>query len=359
MVQKFIYPAIIYPSNFLAMNKKLIIALVVIIAIIIIAGFHYQHEKKYRYYLQTPVAADDNNRVLVNIQEGMSAAKIAEELKSKDLLLSTWAFERYLRENKADTKLAAGRFILARNQTIPQIVKSLVEGKITEKVVTFTEGMTIRQMDNLLASEGLISTGEFTVCSRDCQFDFSFLADRPQATDLEGYLFPDTYFFDPAGTSGQEAIQRMLSAFDQKVNKDLGEAVKKSGHSLYEIIVMASMIEKEAQTEKDMKMVSDILWRRSDSGISLGVDATVRYALNKWKEPLTVADLDTESPYNTRKYRGLPPGPICNPGLAAIKAAISPEKNDYWYYLTATESGEMIYSKTNDEHNQNRVKYIR
>ena len=123
-------------------------------------------------------------------------------------------------------------------------------------------------------------------------------------------------------------------------------------------MIMASIIEREVQSDKDMGVVSGVLWKRFDEGMGLDVDATVRYALEKWDEPLTVQDLAIESPYNTRKWRGLPPGPISNPGLRAIQAAVQPEKSPYYYYLSAP-TGETIFSKNLSEHNTNKYKYLR
>ena len=121
---------------------------------------------------------------------------------------------------------------------------------------------------------------------------------------------------------------------------------------------MASIVEREVIGDDDMALVSGVLWSRNDDGAGLDADATVRYALNKPKGPLTQVDLDSSSPYNTRRFRGLPPGPISNPGLRALTAAVRPEQSDFYYYLSAP-SGETIFSKTNDEHNANKVKYLR
>jgi UPF0755 protein len=121
---------------------------------------------------------------------------------------------------------------------------------------------------------------------------------------------------------------------------------------------MASIIEREVISDDDMAMVSGVLWKRFDEGMGLDADATVRYALKKWDEPLTIQDLQIDSPYNTRRYRGLPPGPICNPGLRALIAAIRPQASEYYYYLSTPE-GETVFARTNDEHNNNKAKYLR
>jgi UPF0755 protein len=149
----------------------------------------------------------------------------------------------------------------------------------------------------------------------------------------------------------------MLATFEAKVAEaGLLESEERSPDDL---VIMASIIEREVISDDDMALVSGVLWQRTDDGGGLDADATVRYALKKWTEPLTFLDLQSESPYNTRKWKGLPPGPISNPGLRALAAAKDPQESDFYYYLSASDDGETIFSKTNDEHNANKAKYLR
>lgn len=148
----------------------------------------------------------------------------------------------------------------------------------------------------------------------------------------------------------------MLANFNAKVTQELRDEAKAQNRTLDEIVIMASIIEKEVQSAEDMALVSGVLWKRIDDNEGLYADATLEYIVNKDGE-LTVGDLLKDTPYNTRKYRGLPPGPISNPGLSAILAAIRPQKSDYYYYLTAKD-GDTVFAKTNDEHNRNKAKYL-
>jgi len=174
---------------------------------------------------------------------------------------------------------------------------------------------------------------------------------------LEGYLFPDTYFVNPDEFVAKFFLERMLGTFRTRVVEVLESDIVSSGRSLEEIVTMASLIERETKTDEERPMVAGILWKRFDAKQGLDVDATVRYALQKPVEPLTKNDLENRSPYNTRRFAGLPPGPIANPGLKSTQAALHPTESRYWYYLHGSD-GVIRYAETNEEHNANKVKYL-
>jgi UPF0755 protein len=148
----------------------------------------------------------------------------------------------------------------------------------------------------------------------------------------------------------------MLGNFDRKMTQELRDEIAQQKRTIDDVVIMASIIEKEVQSVGDMALVSGVLWKRIDANEGLYADATLEYIVNKDGE-LTAQDLAKDTPYNTRKYRGLPPGPISNPGMSAIIAAIRPQTSDYYYYLT-TKDGETVFAKTNDEHNRNKAKYL-
>jgi UPF0755 protein len=152
-------------------------------------------------------------------------------------------------------------------------------------------------------------------------------------------------------------ILRMLDNFDTKLDSELRSEIAKRGYSIHQIVTMASLIEKESRKDEEKPIIAGILWKRLEEGMILGVDATVRFALNKWTAPLTVADLNTDSPYNTRKKGGLPPGPISNFSLSSLRAAIMPEASEYYYYLHGND-GQIRYGRTNEEHNENKRNYL-
>lgn len=208
-----------------------------------------------------------------------------------------------------------------------------------EVKITIPEGFSVREIDSRLAEMNLITPGAF----------FAIAAHQ------EGFLFPDTYNvyaqnFDPASL-----VKKMRENFEEKITAGLRAAAKKQGRALAEIITMASILEKEVKTAEDYPVVADILWKRLKNGWPLQADATLLYG--KSSLTITKETLKENSKYNTYKYKGLPPTPIGNPGLITIEAAISPKSSPYWFYLTDKE-GRVHYSKTNEEQNENRRKYL-
>jgi UPF0755 protein len=192
--------------------------------------------------------------------------------------------------------------------------------------------------------------------------DFDFLADKPDVASLEGYLFPDTYRIYASSTA-EEVIYRLLSNFDRKLSAEMRAEISRQGKTVYEIVTMASLIEKEAAIDQgksndDARIISGIFWNRIKNGQALQSCATLAYILGVNKQQYSEADTKIDSPYNTYLYRGLPYGPIANPGLAAIEAAIYPEYTEYNYFLTPAGSKQMIFSKTYDEHLHNKAKYL-
>ena len=175
---------------------------------------------------------------------------------------------------------------------------------------------------------------------------------------MEGYLYPDTYFIVLDDFTPESFLKRLLKTFETKVIDGLHEDFKKTDRSMHDIVTMASLIEEETRTNDERPTVSGILWKRFDAGAGLGVDATVRYILEKPTGALTVSDLNSNSLYNLRKFRGLPPGPIASPSLANIRAALHPKETPYWYYLHDTD-GQIHYAETNEDHNMNKYKYLR
>ncbi len=193
---------------------------------------------------------------------------------------------------------------------------------------------------------------------------FSFLNDKPEDANLEGFLFPDTYRIY-SDASLDDVIIKMLENFDKKLTVKMREDIKNQGKTVYEVMIMASLIEKEApinyqdKENTDARIVSDIFWGRLSSNQALQSDATLSYILNDNNPAHSGKDLEIESPYNSYKYRGLPPTPICNPGLKAIEAAIYPIKTNYNYFLTSLDGNNIYYAVTYQEHLNNKYKYLK
>lgn len=231
-----------------------------------------------------------------------------------------------------------------------------------EKTVRIPEGASNKEIAALLAAQGLMTEEQFAA-AQEYSFDFDFLQDRPKGTDLEGYLYPDTYRFFASSTP-EEILGRMLGNFDKKLSAQMRSDIKAQGKTISEIIIMASLIEKEApisyakKDNKDAKLVSGIFWNRIKIGQPLQADASLTYILESGKSKHTFAETRTDSPYNTYINRGLMPSPIANPGYLAIEAAIYPTPTNYHYFLTPTNSKEMIYAVTYEEHLANKRKYL-
>jgi len=312
-----------------------------------------------------PVDASNQARVLVKIESGASVSAVALQLKEKGLIRSVSAFKLYTRFHGAEAELQAGNFVFKSSFSAEEILGILRTGRAEEMILTVPEGYAVSDIDALLTEKGLIEQGAFSSCARECDLSFfSFLPDAEGLAErggsVEGYLYPDTYFVPADGFSAESFMKRLLSTFQKKVVEGLATYIEASPRTLHEIVTMASLIEEETRgrEESERPTVSGILWKRLDAGSGLGVDATVRYILNKPTDAITVQDLNTGSPYNTRKFRGLPPGPIANAGYDSIVAALKPQESEYWYYLHDA-NGDIHYAETNEEHNINRNRYLR
>ncbi len=289
----------------------------------------------------------------IEIASGATVRDIAETLKREDVIRSALLFRFYLQWHGLDRALKSGVFLIPARAGFAEIGSILIGGNGKEVAVTIPEGFTVTQIDALLAEMGVIASGDILSCAREC--DFSSFAFLPEV--LEGYLFPDTYYVSIADFVPKFFLGRLLGTFRERVVDGLGSDITVSERSLHDILTMASLIERETRTAEERPIISGILWKRFDSGRALDVDATIRYALGKTTEPLTKDDLEVDSPYNTRRYAGLPPGPIANPGLESIRAALHPEDSPYWYYLHGKD-GKIHYSETNDEHNEKKARYL-
>ncbi len=280
---------------------------------------------------------------LFAVSKGEGLEDIALNLKNQEIIKSKLLFEFYVFFTGTAPKLQAGEYELAPSLNIAQITEKFVLGATIPYgvKVTIPEGFNVKQIDARLSEADLIQTGEILAQSRLQQ----------------GYFFPDTYMFDKdAGLDG--IIDKMKANFDKKLDQDLRDEINAQGKTVEQIIIMASLIEKEVAADEDRSIVSGIFWKRLANDYPLQSCATIAYILeiDKWR--YSVEDTKVESPYNTYQHIGLPPSPICNPGLSAIEAAIEPQETDYNYFLSTLE-GETIFSKTLQEHNIAKQKYLR
>lgn len=310
-----------------------------------------------------PVDAVNGKRVNIDIKPGTSVIGIAQQLEEAGLIRSNGAFIKYVKKHDLANNLQAGEYILQTTMSTPEIAAGLQSGKVFEVSVTIREGLTVTDIDAVLVEKGLIERGDFIRCAQECDVSaYTFLPDATnwlgRSGQVEGYLFPDTYFVSANNFNTEQFLQRLLATFEKKVVQVIKNDIPQTGYTLTEIVNMAAMVEKESRLPDEKPIVAGILWKRYEEGIGLGVDATVRYLANKPTAAITVTDLQQDSPYNTRKYRGLPPSPIANPGLQTILATVNPEDSAYYYYLHGND-GQIRYARTNDEHNVNKARYLR
>lgn len=299
------------------------------------------------------------------VAKGENTSAIATHLRVEGLIKSPLVFQLYIWVTGVAGRLQVGEYALSPSMGVPTITRVLSQGKTEPREVTITipEGWSSEQIGAYLADKNLFSKDAWLAAaqmtdSRTILPDatYSFLTDKPVGATLEGYLFPDTYRVFRNATPA-EVIRKMLDNFGSKVTPELIAQMHNKGTTLFEDLTLASIVEKEVPNDIDRRKVADVFLKRLRDGIPLQSDATVNYVTGKGTTRPSFGDLAVDSPYNTYKHYGLPPGPIGNPGLSSILAVVNPEPNPYYYFLT-TPAGEAIFSTTLEEHAANKTKYL-
>ena len=286
-------------------------------------------------------------KMTVMIPRGASAGEIAGILAEKKLIRNSTAFRILVRISGKGADLKPGAYQLSTDMTPGRILDMIAKGEVSSQWITFPEGYTISRIAERLQEEGFARKDRFLELAGSS--GQSFQTNFPkQGESLEGYLFPDTYLI-PSGASEEVIIGEMLDAFQHKVADSLSSDLSGSGMNWHQVITVASLIEREARVPKDRPLVAAVIYNRLRKNMRLEIDATVLYALGEHKDRVLYRDLEVDSPYNTYRNFGLPPGPIANPGLASIKAALHPAQVDYLFYV-ARPDGSHIFSRTLDEH---------
>ena len=281
--------------------------------------------------------------VIFSVTKGEGVKEISVNLESQNLIKSALLFQGYIFAQGESGKLQAGKYELSPAMNIPEIAAKLVSGEAVKEKITIIEGWDLRDIGNYLEEEGIAAASDFV--------------EYGKKNKLEGYLFPDTYEIFPED-GVKEIAEKMRANFERKLTPALRKKIADENKTIFEIVTMASLIEKEVRTMEDKKIVSGILWKRLKYNIPLQVDATISYLTGKKSAKVSKEDLKANSPYNTYKYAGLPLGPICNPGIESIIAAVYPENSRYWYYLSGPD-GTTHFSKTLKEHNIKRAEYLK
>ncbi len=309
--------------------------------------------------IYVPKFFSSNQTIIYTAQRGMSDEEIARDLQKQRIIKNSIWFRFYATISRQDFKMQAGTYELSPSMSVAQIVRKFVLGDVIKNKITIIEGWNLKDIAQYLESKNIGSKKDFlNLVNQDFSREYDFLKDKPQNLSLEGYIFPDTYEIS-IGQKPEGLLKNILDNFNKKMTPELRKEISLQNKSIFQIIIMASILEKEVVSQEDKKIVSGILWKRIENNMGLNVDATINYITGKNDARATINDTKINSPYNTYKYRGLPLGPISNPGMDSILASIYQTRSDYWYYLSADGDGKTIFSKTLEEHNEARAKYLR
>jgi UPF0755 protein len=298
--------------------------------------------------------------VLVTVLEGESVSDVGNRLEDEGVISSAILFRILVALEGYQGQLKAGDYEFEKGMPTVQVIDRLHRGVTSPLVVTVREGMRAEEIADLMQRERVVSREAFLEAIRG-SYDFAFLLNKPVSADLEGYLFPDTYFFGRS-TTVEDAVKQMLENFDTKFSEELRQEAANVGLSVHTVVTLASIVEREAQVAEERPIIAGVFLRRLRLGIPLEADPTVQYALGSdpesvaehgyWKKELTQQDLEIDSPYNTYRRTGLPPGPIANPGLDSIVAVVRPAQTNYLYFV-AKPDGSHAFAETLEEHLRN------
>lgn len=295
--------------------------------------------------------SDSSEKIVFEIEEGSTVDSILQGLIDNGLMQKNYFYyaKLYLKINDLGSKLQAGSYELPKNLNIEELIASLQSGKDRDVWVTIPEGLRKDEIAKILQEElgdSTFSSTEFLSLCEDTEFINNLELDT-EVTDLEGFLFPDKYAL-PLDSTAESVIQVMIDNFKNRIGKEY----------TYEDIILASIVEREGNNSEDRPIIAGIIIKRLEEGWLLQTDATLLYPVKDWKHIINDEDKSSDSPYNTYKKIGLPPTPICNPGLESIQAVQNPQKSDYYYYIHDND-GVAHYGRNLSEHNSNVSEYLR
>jgi UPF0755 protein len=330
-------------------REKILISLASLALMTIIFSVSY-----FDYYLNKP-ASKEKKEIEFVIKKGEGVREIAMELEGKELLKDDLPFLIYLKLSGHIADIKAGTYRLSSDNTPLEIVDILTKGKVASRKITIPEGWNNQEIAEYLEKQGMVKKAEFLAAAKE-NYDYAFLKDLPEDASVEGFLFPDTYQI-PYHADSKYIINRMLENFDSKLTAETRAEIGASKYNVFHVVTLASIVEKEASKPQDRKTVAGIFLARLDEGQLLQSDVTLQYIYGLEKKSFSNDETTVDSPYNTYKYDGLPIGPITNPGMDAINAVLHPEMTDFRYFLAA--DGVVYYSKTLDEHETKKLKYLK
>jgi UPF0755 protein len=329
--------------------------LIIFIVLLALGGFCGTRFASSQYL---PVDAGNKTPVDVFIPAESSARQVAAILEEQQLIRSQRAFLSYCSKEKLDVQLKPGHYSFNRSLSLAQIAHSIADGQVVKTKVTVPEGYTVKEIGAMLVEKG-VCTEESWQEAIKADYPYEFLKAVPAGNEyrLEGFLFPDTYYIEE-NTSSREIVDMMLKNFAAIWDREFADQAQTENMKVYDTIIVASLIEEEAMHDDERATISGVIKNRLRDGMYLQLCPTVLYCLDQKKAELTNADLEIDSPYNTYRNPGLPPGPIASPGKASIAAALNPEEHSYYFYVSKGD-GSHYFSRTYEEHLQAMARYIK
>jgi len=293
--------------------------------------------------------------ITLEIEEGLDTDGIANLLEQEGLIDHARSFKFAVLLGRARGQLQAGTFEISAAQSPREIVDVLKQGFTKETKVTIPEGLKLSEVAEIMEEAGVVTAEEFTEAANQ-PYEYSFLRSLPVEASLEGFLFPDTYYF-AADATATDVITKMLDNFEAQI-EPLLDLFEKSDLSVYEVVTLASLVEGEVPDDADRKVVASVFFNRLAIDMPLRADSTLAYITGEDTIDFNLDDIAIDDPYNTYQIVGLPPGPINSPGLSSLTAVLEPAETNFFYFVSDPETGDTIFAETLEEHNQNIAKYL-
>lgn len=289
-----------------------------------------------------------DKHIKIVVSSGMRAKEIGSLLESKGVISNSNRFWLMAKLNGNEKKFMAGKYNFHEGMKTEAVLAKLVEGEVDELEFVIPEGFTVKDIAKRLDEEGIVEEEEFLAKAKAfCPFDY--IEKNAEASYyIEGFLFPAKYKVTNEATT-EDILNMMSNAFDERLTDDMKKRAEELDISVYELVTLASLVEKEAKYKEDQAVIAQVFFKRLEIGMPLQSDATLQYLMDAPKEDVTISDTKLDSPYNTYQNYGLPPGPVANPGLDAINAVLYPSDTDYLYFV-ADRDGHNHFTNTYSAH---------
>lgn len=325
-------------------KSMVLISIFIILLVINLAVFVV----KYNSIKRSPLKSNKAD-ITFKVKEGESLNGLFERLNNENVLRSSFFSKIYIKFNNVEESIKPGTYTVNSDISFNDFLSVLTDGKVSDYKITFPEGYTVEDIAKKLEESKVCTKDEFLKVVKEYPLPSYIKPNNERKYELEGFLFPDTYAI-PKGTTPKQIIEMMLNRFEgviSEIQSELGITIPKEEYEKY--VIVASMVEKEARDDSERAEIASVIYNRLQKGMPLQIDATVLYALGEHKDTVLYKDLKVDSPYNTYKIKGLPVGPICNPGKPSLLAAIKPAKTDYIYYLLNPSNNKHYFTNNYED----------